>query len=98
MRIKMPPGYYIEWSGQYESQISARKRLEMVIPLVLVVIFVLLYRTYRSAKEAAHVLLGRSVCAERRYLSGQSAGAEFFRGCMGWFYRTLRDPLCRLRW
>ncbi len=53
----MPPGYYIEWSGQYENQISARKRLELVIPLVLLVIFVLLYRTYGSAKEAAHVLL-----------------------------------------
>jgi Cu(I)/Ag(I) efflux system membrane protein CusA/SilA len=56
-RVKMPPGYFLEWSGQYEAQISARKRLELVIPLVLIVIFVLLYRTYGSAKEAAHVLL-----------------------------------------
>ncbi|MGA9068751.1 MAG: efflux RND transporter permease subunit, partial [Terracidiphilus sp.] len=56
-QVKMPPGYYVEWSGQYENQISARKRLEMVIPIVLVIIFVLLYRTYGSAKEAAHVLL-----------------------------------------
>jgi Cu(I)/Ag(I) efflux system membrane protein CusA/SilA len=56
-RVKMPPGYYIEWSGQYENQISARKRLELVIPIVLLVIFVLLYRTYHSAREAAHVLL-----------------------------------------
>jgi Cu(I)/Ag(I) efflux system membrane protein CusA/SilA len=56
-QVKMPAGYYVEWSGQYENQISARKRLEMVIPIVLLVIFVLLYRTYHSAKEAAHVLL-----------------------------------------
>jgi Cu(I)/Ag(I) efflux system membrane protein CusA/SilA len=56
-QVKMPPGYYVEWSGQYENQISARKRLELVIPLVLLVIFALLYRTYGSAKEAAHVLL-----------------------------------------
>jgi len=56
-QVRMPPGYYIEWSGQYENQISARKRLELVIPVVLIVIFVLLYRTYGSAKEAAHVLL-----------------------------------------
>ena len=56
-RVKMPPGYYVEWSGQYENEISARKRLEMVIPVVLLVIFVLLYRTYGSVKEAAHVLL-----------------------------------------
>ncbi len=56
-QVRMPAGYYLAWSGQYENQISARKRLEMVIPVVLLVIFVLLYRTYGSAKEAAHVLL-----------------------------------------
>jgi copper/silver efflux system protein len=56
-QVAMPPGYYVQWSGQYENQISARKRLEMVIPVVLLVIFALLYRTYGSAKEAAHVLL-----------------------------------------
>jgi Cu(I)/Ag(I) efflux system membrane protein CusA/SilA len=56
-QVLMPPGYFIEWSGQYENQISARKRLELVIPIVLLVIFVLLYRTYGSAREAAHVLL-----------------------------------------
>jgi Cu(I)/Ag(I) efflux system membrane protein CusA/SilA len=56
-QVRMPPGYFIEWSGQYENQISARKRLELVIPIVLLVIFVLLYRTYGSVREAAHVLL-----------------------------------------
>ena len=56
-RVKMPQGYYLDWSGQFENQISARKRLELVIPLVLLVIFILLYRTYNSVKEAAHVLL-----------------------------------------
>jgi Cu(I)/Ag(I) efflux system membrane protein CusA/SilA len=56
-RVKMPQGYYTDWSGQFENQISARKRLELVIPMVLLVIFILLYRTYNSAKEAAHVLL-----------------------------------------
>jgi copper/silver efflux system protein len=56
-QVQMPPGYYVEWSGQYENQITARKRLELVIPIVLLVIFILLYRTYGSAKEAAHVLL-----------------------------------------
>jgi len=56
-QVKMPPGYYVEWSGQYENEITARQRLELVIPIVLLVIFVLLYRTYGSVKEAAHVLL-----------------------------------------
>ena len=51
-RVAMPPGYYIEWSGQYENQIRAKQRLQIVIPVVLVIIFVLLYMTYQSAKEA----------------------------------------------
>lgn len=55
--VKMPPGYYISWSGQYENEISAKKRLELVVPVVLLIIFVLLWKTYHSAKEAAHVLL-----------------------------------------
>ena len=55
--VSMPQGYYVQWSGQFENQISAKKRLELVIPAVLLIIFVLLYRTYKSWKEAAHVLL-----------------------------------------
>jgi Cu(I)/Ag(I) efflux system membrane protein CusA/SilA len=55
--VAMPQGYYVQWSGQFESQISAKKRLEVVIPAVLLIIFILLYRTYNSWKEAAHVLL-----------------------------------------
>ena len=56
-RVAMPPGYYVEWSGQYENQIRAKQRLQIVIPIVLVIIFVLLYMTYQSAKEALHVVL-----------------------------------------
>ncbi|HUS19908.1 MAG TPA: CusA/CzcA family heavy metal efflux RND transporter [Terriglobales bacterium] len=56
-KVRLPTGYYLEWSGQYENQIRAKRRLEIVIPIVLVIIFVLLYLTYHSAKEAMHVLL-----------------------------------------
>jgi Cu(I)/Ag(I) efflux system membrane protein CusA/SilA len=56
-RVTMPSGYYLEWSGQYENQIRAKARLQVVIPIVLVIIFLLLYVTYGSAKEALHVLL-----------------------------------------
>jgi Cu(I)/Ag(I) efflux system membrane protein CusA/SilA len=56
-RVAMPPGYYLEWSGQYENQIRVKERLQLVIPLVLLIMFVLLYMTYHSAKEALHVLL-----------------------------------------
>ncbi len=56
-QVEMPAGYYLEWSGQYENQIRAKERLQIVIPLVLLIIFVLLYVTYGSVKEALHVLL-----------------------------------------
>ena len=53
----MPAGYYAAWSGRWENQVRARERLQVVLPIVLIVIFVLLYFTYHSAIEAAHVLL-----------------------------------------
>jgi Cu(I)/Ag(I) efflux system membrane protein CusA/SilA len=55
--VKMPAGYYVQWSGQYENQERARKRLLIVVPVVILIIFATLYLTYNSALEAAHVLL-----------------------------------------
>jgi len=55
--VKLPSGYYLEWSGQYENQLSARHRLVLVIPAVLIIMSVLLYRIYDSLKEALHVML-----------------------------------------
>jgi copper/silver efflux system protein len=56
-RVKMPPGYYYNWSGQFESEIRAKKRLQIVVPIAIGIIYILLYLTYRSFLEAAHVLL-----------------------------------------
>lgn len=55
--VPMPSGYYVGWSGRWENQERARGRLQVVIPIVLLIIFVLLYLTYGSMVEAAHVLL-----------------------------------------
>jgi Cu(I)/Ag(I) efflux system membrane protein CusA/SilA len=55
--VKLPAGYYIDWSGRWENQERARARLQVVLPIVLLVIFILLYFTYHSVIEAAHVLL-----------------------------------------
>jgi len=56
-RVPLPAGSYIEWSGQYENEVRARHRLQIVVPVVLVVIFMLLYLTYGSFLDAAQVLL-----------------------------------------
>lgn len=57
LQIELPSGYYIAWSGQYENQQRAKSRLLFVVPIVLLVIFGLLYLTYHSVLEAAHVLM-----------------------------------------
>jgi len=56
-RLMLDKGMTIEWSGQYENQLRARKTLELIVPAVLCIIFLLLYIVYRSAREAAHVIL-----------------------------------------
>ncbi len=56
-QVELPTGYYVAWSGQYENQQRARQRLLIVVPIVLVIIFGLLYIIYHSALEAAHVLM-----------------------------------------
>jgi len=55
--VPLPAGYFFQWSGQYENQIRAKERLQIVVPVVLFIIFILLFMTYRSVLEAAHVLL-----------------------------------------
>jgi Cu(I)/Ag(I) efflux system membrane protein CusA/SilA len=55
--VHLPPGYTLQWTGQYEFQVRARERLKVLIPLVLFIIFMLLYVTFHSAAEAAIVML-----------------------------------------
>ena len=55
--VTLPQGSYTEWSGQYENEVRAKRRLQIVLPVVLLVIYLLLYVTYHSFVEAAHVLL-----------------------------------------
>jgi len=53
---KLPKGYFIEWSGQYENQVRAQKRLTIIIPITLLIISFVLYFTFKSAKEMLIVL------------------------------------------
>jgi len=56
-KLKLPPGYYLTWSGQWENQIRAKARLQVLIPLGMVIIFLLLYFTFHSVVEASMVML-----------------------------------------
>ena len=55
--VEIPAGVTIAYSGQFEDQLRARRTMQFIMPLAVVVIFMLLLLLYRSAGEAAHVLL-----------------------------------------
>lgn len=56
-QLSIPPGYTITWSGQFEYMERAAKRLRIVVPLTLLLIFVLLYFTFRNMVEPVIVML-----------------------------------------
>jgi cobalt-zinc-cadmium resistance protein CzcA len=56
-KVKMPPGYTIGWSGEYESEKRAEARLALIVPLTILVIFIILYTMFRSFKWSMLILL-----------------------------------------
>jgi cobalt-zinc-cadmium resistance protein CzcA len=56
-KVKLPPGYSIGWSGEYESEKRAEARLTLIVPLTILVIFIILYTMFRSYKWALLILL-----------------------------------------
>jgi len=56
-KVQLPPGYTLQWSGQYEYMQRAKERLKYIIPLTLLIIFVLLYMSTRSVTKVVLVLL-----------------------------------------
>jgi Cu(I)/Ag(I) efflux system membrane protein CusA/SilA len=52
-KLTLPAGYTYAWSGEYEFELHAKKRLELIVPIVFFVIFLLLYLLFRSVAEAA---------------------------------------------
>jgi heavy metal efflux system protein len=54
--VKLPPGYTIDWAGEYESQKRSQRRLLIVLPVTLVAIFILLYAMFTSVKWALLIL------------------------------------------
>ena len=55
--VQLPPGYYVTWGGQFENQQKAMARLAVVVPLVIALIFLLLFFTFGNMRQAALILL-----------------------------------------
>ena len=56
-RLALPPGYRLEWSGQFEAMQRAERRLRVVVPLTLAIILLLLYANFRNVAESLIVML-----------------------------------------
>src|SRR5450432_3335139 len=55
-QVKLPPGYHIDWAGEYESQKRSQKRLTIVLPLTILVICMILYTMFKSFKWVVLIL------------------------------------------
>ena len=55
-QVKLPPGYRIDWAGEYQSQKRANKRLMLVLPITITLIFIILYTMFRSGKWALLIM------------------------------------------
>jgi len=55
-QVKLPPGYHINWEGEYESQKRAQARLFLIVPLTVLLIFIILYVMFKSLKWASLIL------------------------------------------
>ena len=83
--VELPPGWFIEWGGQFENLAAASKRLALLVPLALLLIFVLLYSTFQSTRLSLLIYLnvplaltgGIAALLLRGYPFSISAGVGF---------------------
>lgn len=56
-KVKLPPGYLVDWGGQFELKEEANKRLALVVPVTLLIVFLLLFSAFNSLKNSLLILL-----------------------------------------
>jgi Cu(I)/Ag(I) efflux system membrane protein CusA/SilA len=56
-QVKLPPGMYLQWSGEFENQVRAKKTLLVVFPAVILLIFIILYLTYNDLMDAVLMMM-----------------------------------------
>ncbi len=67
-RLKLPAGYYWEWSGQFENQVRAMKRMQVLVPVCLAIMFVMLYLGFRRWWVAPVIYFNILMCAAGGFL------------------------------
>ena len=79
--LKLPPGYSITWSGQYEYMQRAKEKLNIVIPLMLAIIAFLLFMSFRSISEVVILMMTLPFSLVGSFLVDVSDGIQFFNCC-----------------
>ena len=89
-KLHLPAGYTLKWSGEYEFQLRARKRLTVILPIVFGLIFVLLYMLFQSVTEAI-VLIFHCVRDDWRAAAPVHDGLQLQRRRVGRLHRAVRN-------
>lgn len=76
-QVKLPPGYHIDWAGEYQSEKRAQKRLMLVIPITILLIYFILYTMFKSGKWAILILLNVAMAPVGGLLALLLTGTNF---------------------
>lgn len=76
-QVQLPRGYHIDWEGEYESEKRAEKRLLIIVPLTVLLIFMILYTMFRSFKWALLILVNLAVAPIGGLLALLISGTHF---------------------
>ena len=87
--LKLPPGYFLSWSGQYEFQLRAMERLKILLPIVFFVIFILLYMTFHSVSESIILMIAVIYAMTGGVILQYLLGYNFSVAVMGGIYCPL---------
>jgi cobalt-zinc-cadmium resistance protein CzcA len=76
-KVQIPPGYQLDWAGEYESQKRANRRLAVIVPITILVIFLILYTAFNSFKWAFLILLNLTMAPLGGLLALLISGTHF---------------------
>jgi len=76
-QVKLPTGYHLDWAGEYESQQRSSRRLELVLPITVLMIFMILYGMFSSLKWALLILCNVAVAPVGGLLALLFSGTHF---------------------
>jgi heavy metal efflux system protein len=76
-QVKLPVGYHLDWAGEYESQKRSQRRLLIVLPITILIIYIVLFTMFKSAKWAALTLANVSMAPIGGILALLMTGTHF---------------------